>query len=178
MKHHFSGLTLLELMICLAVISITLTLALPGLHDYRMNQQIKAATARLFSDLKLSRSEAISQNAWTIACPGTLISGCATDTEWHQGWLVFTDINGDRNWQEEEPLIRNTNRLEQITALGSVSRLQIRFFPTGAAAGSNSSIVFCDGRGLEKGLKIVISNSGRIRLSELGNSDESRCPPG
>ncbi len=175
-KHPDKGLTALELMITLALATILMAAGFPSLREYTMTQQIRSSLALLHSDLKLARNEAISMNVWTIACPGNIANGCAARSQWAQGWLIFADLNGDRNWQVEEPLLRHANRLEYLSALSPESRQQIRFFPGGTAPGSNTSLVFCDQRGFQKGRKIVISNSGRIRQSELNSSDETRCP--
>jgi len=175
-KYHCRGLTALELLITLSLVTILMLAGFPGFREYRLNQQLKSALATLHSDLKLARNEGISMNAWTIVCPGNKVDACKNHSDWSQGWIVFADLNGDRNWQHTEPLIRQANPLENISALSPASRPQIRFFPGGTAPGSNASIVFCDQRGFESGQKIVISNSGRIRQSELSASDEARCP--
>ena len=155
---------------------IILTLAgIPGLRDFSMNQNMKSALAMLQSDLKFARSEAVKLNSWTVACPGSAVTGCAAHARWNTGWMVFVDVNGDLDWQTGEPLLRQANALEKLNALGQSSRQLIRFYPGGFAPGSNTSIVFCDKRGLSEGQKLVISNSGRIRLSALSDSDASRC---
>ncbi|MFT5372467.1 MAG: type IV fimbrial biogenesis protein FimT [Lysobacterales bacterium] len=177
MKTSHSGFTAMELLITLALVSILTVAGIPGMRDHILNQQIKSATALLLSDLKLARNEAISMHTWTIACPGDNITGCSSQSQWSVGWLVFADLNGDRAWQADEPLLRNTNPLDDMSALSAESRKQIRFFSGGSAPGSNTSIVFCDGRGWTKGQKIVVSNSGRMRMAALSSSDETRCPP-
>ncbi len=172
------GVTALDLLITMALVAILAVAGLPGLREYGMNQRIKSAVTLLHADLSMARSEAIKLNTWTIACPGQTDSGCASHSQWNQGWLVFADLNGDRDWQSTEPLLRQAIASEGLTALGPLSRKQVRFFPGGSAPGSNTSIVVCDRRGYRKGQKIVISNSGRIRRAALTSNDETRCPPG
>ena len=166
----------MDLLVTMTLATILMMIGIPGLREYRMNQQIKSAISLLYSDLKLARNDAISLNSWTIACPGNSITGCAGHSQWHQGWLVFADLNDDRQWQNEEPLLREAIKLDLLSVVSPDSRNHIRFFPGGTAPGSNTSIVFCDQRGFEKGRKIVLSNSGRMRQSTLGSSDEPRCP--
>lgn len=171
-----SGITALDLLVTMALVAIIAVAGLPGLHSYGKNQAIKASVSLLHSDLNLARSEAIKLNTRTVACPGLAATGCADHSRWHEGWLVFADMNGDRSRQDTEPLLRQANALQQLTATGSDSRRQILFYPNGSAPASNTSIVFCDDRGFTKGKKLVISNSGRIRRSELSAGDASRCP--
>jgi type IV fimbrial biogenesis protein FimT len=176
MKTLQTGFTVLELLITLALVSVLLVTGIPGLRDYHLNQKIKSATALLLSDLKLARNEAISLNTWTVACPGDPTTGCKSQSQWNGGWLVFADLNGDQSWQADEPLLRNSNALDDMSAMSAASRQRIRFLSGGSAPGSNTSIVLCDKRGWQKGQKIVLSNSGRIRMDKLSGSDSTRCP--
>ena len=176
MPHSSSGVTALDLLITMSLVTILLLAGVPGLREFSMNQKLKSAVALLHSDLNLARTDAISLNTRTIACPGTAGSGCSETAQWAQGWLVFVDLNGDRAFQPGERLLRQAPPIAALSALGVASRRQIRFFPGGTAPGSNSSIVFCDHRGPDKGQKLVISNSGRVRRADLSANDSDRCP--
>ena len=175
MNHKIKGVTALELLITLSLVILLMTAGFPGLREYRMNQQIKSANARLYSDLKFARSEAIALNTRTVICPADTQAACSGYSRWHDGWLVFADTNGDRQWQNREPVLRRSNPLQDLSAISRDSRHQVQFYPGGAAPGSNTGIVFCDQRGPDKGLKIVISNSGRIRQSTLSDTDTGLC---
>lgn len=169
------GFSALELVITMALVAILLGLGVPGFRTYLQNQRIRSTTASLHAELSLARNEAINSNQHVIACPGHSQTGCAGDSNWHAGWLIFIDENDDRVWQAEEPLLRNTNEQADVLAISAASRNQIRFFPGGSAPGSNAGIVICDQRGYEKGRKIVISNSGRIRQDSPSSSDQAAC---
>ena len=160
----------------MALVALLAGTGIPGLREYSLNQRMKSAVALLHSDLSLARNDAVALDAITIACPGSTATGCTGQSQWQPGWIAFVDLNGDRNWQNTEPLLRKANELESLTVLSSSSRHQVRFFPGGSAPLSNSSIVFCDQRGFRSGRKLVISNTGRIRRSILSPSDEARCP--
>jgi len=170
------GITALDLLVTLALVTIIALAGLPGLRDYGRNQAIKAALAVLRADLDLARAEAIRLNARTVACPGTTESGCAGHARWHEGWIAFADLNGDRAWQATEPLLRQAGPLQGPSATGADSRRQVIFFPNGSAPASNTSIVFCDERGYAKGRKLILSNTGRIRQSDTDAGDAGRCP--
>lgn len=176
MRTASKGITALDLLITMALVVLLAVTGIPGLREYRLNQQMKSAVTLLHADLKLARNDAISLDVFTVACPGSTATSCSGQSQWHPGWLVFVDLNGDRNWQNTEPLLRTANELETMTVQSSSGRNQVRFFPGGSAPGSNSSIVFCDQRGFRGGRKLVISNTGRIRRSTLTASDEARCP--
>ncbi|HSM68353.1 MAG TPA: GspH/FimT family pseudopilin [Xanthomonadales bacterium] len=170
-----AGLTALELLLVLTITAILTAAGIPALQEHGLRKRMAAAVSGLHTDLNLARREAISRNSHVIACPGSPPTGCLEQTAWQQGWLLFDDLNGDRAWQQAEPVIRIGNRLEHITVRSSAGRHSIRFSPAGAAPASNASIVFCDRRGLDAGRKLLISNTGRIRRSELDEQDAARC---
>ena len=176
MRTSSKGITALDLLITMMLVALLAATGIPGMREYSLNQQMKSAVAMLHADLSLARNDAISLDASTVACPGSSATGCTGQSQWHPGWLVFVDLNGDRNWQNTEPLLRKASALESMTVQSSTGRQQVHFFPGGSAPGSNSSIVFCDQRGFRGGRKLVISNTGRIRRSTLTVSDEARCP--
>lgn len=166
----------MDLLVTMTLAIILVVTGIPGLREYGMNQRIKSAISLLTADLRLARNDAISLNTWAIACPGDSAGGCAGHAHWNLGWVVFADLNNDRTRQNEEPVLREAPPVDNLVAVGPDSRNQLRFFPGGTAPGSNSSIVFCDRRGFEKGRKIVLSNSGRLRVGELSSGDETHCP--
>ena len=172
------GITALDILITLSLVTVLMLVGIPGLREYAANQRIKSAVTRLQADLRLARAEAISLNGWIIACPGDDDSGCSGHPRWHKGWVLFMDLNGDRTLQSSEPVMRAAPHLEGLMALSSSGRSQLRFFPGGSAPASNSSILVCDHRGAASGRKLVLSNSGRIRQAQPGPGDEDRCPAG
>lgn len=169
------GLTAFELLLVLTITAILTATGIPALQEHGLHKRLAAAVSSLHADLNLARREAISRNSHVIACPGSPATGCLDQGTWQHGWLLFDDLNGDRAWQQAEPLIRVGNRLEHMTVRSSAGRHSIRFSPAGAAPASNASIVFCDRRGLDAGRKLVISNTGRIRRSDLDARDAGRC---
>lgn len=170
-----AGLTALELLLVLTITAILTAAGIPALQEHGLRKRMTAAVSSLHTDLNLARREAISRNSHVIACPGSAPTGCLDQGTWQHGWFLFEDLNGDRAWQQAEPVIRIGNRLEHITIKSSAGRHIIRFSPAGAAPASNASIVFCDRRGAAGGRKLVISNTGRIRRSELNGQDAARC---
>ena len=172
------GFTILEMMIALAVVAILLVMGIPALQDFGSRQRMSAAINGLHGHLALARNEAIRYNTQVVACPGNEIAGCAGSADWSNGWIVFGDPNGDRQFQATEPIYRAELGLEQILIHSSSGRQSLRFSPNGSAPGSNMSISFCDRRGPVKARKLVISNIGRIRREDAPDLDQVHCPPG
>ena len=137
---------------------------------------MKAAISGLHMDLQAARSQAVFRSAEVIACPGAPDSGCSGGSDWSDGWIVFEDANGDQHRQEEEPLLRHGQGVEQISIRAPASRPQIRFFPDGTTPGSNGSIGLCGRDGPEGARRLVVSNIGRIRRELYPDIDPSLCP--
>ena len=171
-----SGVTAFELLITMAIAAILMATAIPSFKNYTWNLRMRTAMDTLQTDLNLARSRAISHNVQTIICPATDASDCSGASDWQPGWIVFTDLNGDRHRQEGEPLLKQAGAVEFLAINSSRSRSQLRFFPNGTAPGSNISIVFCDKRGPKKAGAIVVSNSGRVRQQTNSKRINANCP--
>jgi len=171
-----TGFTVLEMLLVLAITAILMILGIPALQSYEMRQRMSAALDLLHTHLALARNEAINLNAQVVACPGNPPHGCTTEADWSDGWIVFADLNGDRQYQGIETLLRVEPGLEHIVVRSSAGRTSLRFLPNGSAPGSNSSITFCDRRGPVDARKLVISNTGRIRREEAPEINPDNCP--
>ena len=168
--------TLLEVAICLVVITVITLAAAPSFEAWTARQQMRAALQSLQQDLLQARSAAITQGAEVVACPGGIDSGCRSDRDWSGGWLVFQDFNGDRDLTPTEPVLRQSPPTERLKVLASGNRPSFRFVPSGGAPGSNGSLYFCGSAGPSAGWRLVVSNTGRIRREEYHELEQEDCP--
>ncbi len=167
---------MLELMLVISIAAILLVIGVPAFQDFGARQRMTAAISSLHGQLALARNQAIRFNEYVIACPGDLEHGCADSGDWSDGWIVFSDLNGDGQYQALETVHHIEAGLEQIVIHSSSGRPSLRFYPNGSAPGSNGSITFCDLRGPAHARKLVLSNSGRIRRDEAPELDARYCP--
>lgn len=172
------GFTLLELVITMVVAIVLTLIAAPTFDQWQARQRMKAAIHSLQHDLLAARSQAITLGADMVACPGSAVSGCSGDSDWSQGWIVFHDVDGDRDFGSTESLIRSTSAQERINIMSATSRTSLRFYPNGTAPGSNGSIWFCGTRGPAHAQRLVLSNVGRIRREEYDGLEWEDCPQG
>jgi len=173
-KQH--GFTALELLVTMTIVTILLATGIPAIKNYGWNLRMKTAMDILQTDLNLARGHAISHNTQTVICPATDSNDCSEQVDWQNGWIVFTDMNADHRKQHGEPLLKHAGKVEFLSISSSRSRSYLRFYPNGTAPGSNLSIRFCDKRGAEHAGKIVVSNTGRIRLATNGIKTTANCP--
>lgn len=170
------GFTILELLLVIAVAAILLIIGIPAFQDFGTRQRMDAAINVLQGHLALARNEAIRFNAHVIICPGDIRQGCTGGNDWSEGWIVFSDYNGDSQYQSPETVHHVEAGLEQMVIHSSSGRQNLHFFPNGSAPGSNGSITLCDRRGPAHARKLVISNVGRIRRDDAPELDEHYCP--
>jgi len=171
-----AAFTLLELLVTLAIAAILLLTAVPALQQFTWRQHMRAAVGSLHNDLLAARSEAVFRNMGMVACPGDPERGCSDSSDWSHGWIVFPDLNGDRQHQAAEGVVRTGQEFGNLGIFSSSGRRNIRFLPDGSTPGSNSTIGFCGRGGPALARKLVISNIGRIRRDPYPDIDTALCP--
>src|SRR5262249_33672641 len=77
------GMTLVEIAVALAMVSVLVVVAMPNLAGAVANQRLRAAGTDLVSALMIARSEAIKRNAQVEVLP-------LTPRDWRSGWRVMT----------------------------------------------------------------------------------------
>jgi len=175
-KTDQQGFTALELIVTMAIITVLLTLGVPAFENYGLNLRMKTTMDQLQTDLNLARGHAISHNSQTVICPAGDGNNCSGQSVWQGGWIVFADLNADRNKQTGEPLLKQSDAIAMLDISSSRSRNRLRFYPNGSAPGSNASILFCDSRGAAEAGTLSVSNSGRIRLQSKVVQPTENCP--
>ena len=103
---------------------------------------MKTAMDVLQTDLNLARGRAISHDIQTVICPATDSHNCSGLSDWQHGWIVFTDLNGDRHKQDGEPLLKFASPVELLDISSSRAPRYLSLFTNGTAPGSNITILF------------------------------------
>jgi type IV fimbrial biogenesis protein FimT len=85
--------TLIELLITIVVATILVALAVPAFNNFVQNNRITAQVNELITAMTLVRSEAIKRKQTISICSSSNASTCTG--AWDQGWIVFTDDNGN-----------------------------------------------------------------------------------
>ena len=85
-------------MAVIAIAAILMAIGVPSYRyvsaSYRMSSEVNG----LLGDLQFARSEAIKEGQTVSVCVSTDGASCANGgarTRWHNGWIVFSDPNGN-----------------------------------------------------------------------------------
>ena len=157
------GLTLLELMITLAILSVALGVGVPAARH--VIDSVRAATSlhQLTASLAIARNAAITYREAVTLCPSRDGSSCLGGTDWSEGWIAYRDpLRQDAPASPADVLRRFDPQHPTLRLTTSTGRPRVRYLPNGSAAGTNASFRLCRRSGALLG-SIVVANSGRAR---------------
>lgn len=172
-----SGVTLIELLTTLAVLSIFFMVGVPALGSLVERHRAWEMQHRLHSTLLQGRLHALNNNIQVRICRSTGGRRCGGDGDWTNGWLAYEAGGGvsDCRVEPETGFCKHGGRLLRMeTGVGrgglylvdnnNVTK-QVRFTALGEAKGHNGRFTICsrDHRALGG---LVIAFSGRVRAAD------------
>jgi type IV fimbrial biogenesis protein FimT len=133
----FSGFTLVELMVSLAIVAVMMGLAVPS-YRYAINSsRISSDSDNLLIALQLARTEAIRRGLSVSVCSSNANgSACSGSNNWKTGWLVFVDVNNNASYDGGDALVRQQPALASANAVSADNNTSaVRFNREGIASG-------------------------------------------
>jgi type IV fimbrial biogenesis protein FimT len=174
---HAHGLTLIELLATIAIVAILSAIAVPSFSNLRHDNARAAEVNGFLHAIFFARSESIKRAQVVTLCKSRDGSSCASDAQWHDGWIVFVNTDRDelpeRDPDEELLLVRPGWRSGTITS----NRAAYSFRPYRQGV-VNGTVTFCDPRGSAHARAIIISHTGRPRTSPRDASNRPLTCPG
>lgn len=149
----------------LAIAGILAATATPAMQNIVYEQRLTAHVNELFGDLQLARSEAIKRVAQVTLCKSSDGTACSTTSNWQTGWIVFADTNGNEAVDSGETIIKVHQALESGVTLRYGSSYDYVYYKSDGTAWPNATFTFCDTRGVTNARAIIVSNTGRARVS-------------
>ncbi len=147
------GLTLIELMIAIVLLSIILAFAVPSFRTMLMNNRMVSHTHALIGALNLTRSEAVKRSA--------TVTICRNSSNWLNGWTILTGSDCTLSGDEKE-LSRHAafEALQQVTSTASSLSYSRKGDLTSA---STVLFTFCDERGGPHARAVQVNNAGQVK---------------
>ena len=163
------GVTLIELLVTITVLSIVLGIGLPALRDFVLNNRQIAAVNEMVASMQFARTEAVTRNGFVSLCPSSDQASC-TAGDWDVGWIVFSDLDGDGAVDGgDDTVVRAAEPLNRLDFASDIAALTYRRNGRSTATGT---FTICDSRGAAHGRVIVMDLAGRPRVQKLGGA----CP--
>ncbi len=176
-RASFKGLTLIELLITLSIASILTGTAITSFSSVVASSAVTTSINTFVAHLQLARSESIKRGYRIVMCPSKNEIHCTGGTRWDTGFILFTDINGNRIRDNSEQLLKvGQSSHNSIEIHSTPGRKKLTFRPTGMSPGSNATIRFCPSHGGVQPKAVIINNGGRPRVSDqMANGTPYAC---
>lgn len=179
----FSGFTLLEQMVVLAIVAILTTLAAPSLTRLILSSTMSSNVNTFLADMRYARSESIRRGGGVVMCrsdapevtnPTCSIGSGPGANGWVSGWIIFQNSNNDGIHDASEPLLRVQS---PITSMDSIKEedgtpTPLRFTATGRLSSVTPALRFGGTRYPTDVQRIVcVGLGGRARIASAGAVD-------
>lgn len=93
-RAHVAGLSIVELMVTVAVLTILLAIAVPSFRNVMNRGNVASAVNSLSADIQFARGSASSQHRFVSICRSTSGTGCDIPTgsthDYDVGWMVYS----------------------------------------------------------------------------------------
>ena len=152
-----AGISLIETMVTLFIVSILLSYAIPNFKDFLLRQSLTTKANDMLVDLVFTRAAAINQ--------GIPVRISANPT-WVEGWQVITDIDGDGLFNGADQVLRKVNKVEENIQLidGLGDDIPIIFGVTGSLRAPDPREITIKHTDVSESKTLRISLSGSISV--------------
>ena len=173
---RWPGYTLIELLLGLGLVATTLAWGVPSLGNFTRNAARTREVNQFIQAVYVARSEAIKRNGVVSLCPSRNGATCSPSAQWTSGWLIFVNLDRDSPAARDvgEPLLRVYQPWDAGHITSNRSTLSFRPF---GQMGVTATVTFCDDRGAGAARAVIISQTGRPRVSSRSASGTAlACP--
>lgn len=191
MPHN--GFSLIELTVTLLITLILTAFAIPSFKHLTQQNDINTAAQRLFTQLQLAKTTAISSNQNVILCATNVGKQCSNN--WSNGSMIFIDNDKNDQYDAAEDQLVNVENFSSSQSLSSKAtqlnskkkvaiswrsfrgNKPIRFIPMGITWHFNGTFTLCHSHNPKAAKAIFVAKSGRIEMStdtDRDGSDEDR----
>ena len=110
-RYISQGITLIEMMIVIVILSILLAIAVPNFSNLIISNQISSNASDFVDSLRLAKKEANARRTTVTVCVRNG-NDCNANGTWENGWLVFLNGNGNTTVDNGETIIYEYEALD------------------------------------------------------------------
>lgn len=184
-----SGFTIWELLTSVTVTAVVLGLGLPAAQNIVLDAKLSASVQSFVSAVQFARTEAAKRGRGVILCQSTDQRRCTGSNDYASGWIVISaplddvlddvpdDVpDGALEGAPDEARSPVVLRVGAPRLVGSIlaNRTAFEFRPY-LKRSTNGTLTFCDRRGAERARAVIVSYTGRPRITSSGQRP-LRCP--
>ncbi len=165
------GFTIYELLITMLMIGVILSIGVPNMSGFMQNSRITGTANDLHASFQLARSEAARSKSNITICASTnsMDAAAACGGTFNDGWIMFVNLDRDSpaTRDSDEPVLQ---RFSGISHNKVTANRRSFSFRTTALRATNGTFIFCDKarRGATRAL--IVSYTGRPRVSRIDRS--------
>lgn len=165
------GLTLIELIIAISIITIVAVYAVPTFSPIIENSQRRAVINDTLAFLAMGRQEAVINGQVVTLCPLKDDNRCGRD--WTRPLTLFFDPRNQRAVSQREQIIRVLQPPSHgQLKVRSFSRSYFQYRPDGMIYSDMGNITWCpEDRNPRKAARFLLPKSGLIRLAKDTDGD-------
>ncbi len=184
-----NGVTLIELLIAMVVLSVLLALAVPAMSEFIKDNRASAQTNKLVNGIQIARSEAVKRGTGAIICVSADEATCAAgDDDWGKGWIIFSDLDqdgaltiitgdGETCAENEDCILQTSGPITGDGIFDGDGTDSISFLPTGLSnSGPTTIIITCNDCRKDPVRKICVTNMGHTYINRGADLSEAACP--
>ena len=168
-----TGVSLIELLVVCLTIATVVQLAIPGFQGLSDRSKWNATTRLLITDLNWARTEALASSTRLYLCPGQNSDRCRSNTNWSQGWSVFSDQNHNGQLEPSELLLVRTLPLNNSISV-HFRKPGYLFYKNDGSAWPNGTFRICTADSKVPPLLVIVYRTGRARTS---SGSRLKCIP-
>ncbi len=160
------GYSLYELIITIGLVALVMSLGVPSFGRMLADHRLRVEVDALFHAVHLARKESVVRRRAVTLCPSRDGQNCEPGFDWSDGWIMFVNLDRDAPAARDldEPLLQRFSGIphNKVTA----NRRSFSFRTTALRA-TNGTFIFCDKarRGATRAL--IVSYTGRPRVSRI-----------
>ena len=158
------GYSLYELLITFMLTALVITLGLPSFSGTVARSRISTEINALFHATHLARKESVMRRQVVSICPSSDGLDCEPSLDWSNGWLMFANHDRDEppRVDADEPVLHMHRVPDTVKITANRRGFTLRATQKRA---TNGTFVVCDRKGRAPPKALVISYTGRPRVT-------------